>query len=57
MRDRAMLDLVIDSKLRGCDLVKMKIGIARGKQTHDKRADEAKRDWQRQKARLLRERG
>jgi len=38
-------------------LVKMKIGIARGKQTHDKRADEAKRDWNRQKARLMRERG
>ena len=38
-------------------LVKMKIGIAKGKQTHDKRADEAKRDWNRQKARLLREKG
>ena len=38
-------------------LVKMKIGIAKGKKTHDKRADEAKRDWQRQKARLMREKG
>ncbi|MBB3773040.1 site-specific recombinase XerC [Angulomicrobium tetraedrale] len=26
MRDRALFDLSIDSKLRGCDLVKMKIG-------------------------------
>lgn len=26
MRDRALLDLAIDSKLRGCDLVKIKIG-------------------------------
>jgi integrase len=26
MRDRAMFDLAIDSKLRGCDIVKMKIG-------------------------------
>lgn len=26
MRDRAMFDLAIDSKLRGCDLVKIKIG-------------------------------
>jgi integrase len=26
MRDRALFDLVIDSKLRGCDLVKIKIG-------------------------------
>ena len=36
---------------------KIKIGIAKGKKTQDKRATEAKRDWQRQKARLLRERG
>lgn len=34
---------------------KMKIGIAKGKKNHDKRATEAKRDWGRQKARLLRE--
>ena len=26
LRDRALLDLAIDSKLRGCDLVKMHIG-------------------------------
>jgi len=36
-------------------LVKMKIGVAKGKKNVDKRATEAKRDWQRQKARLLRE--
>lgn len=36
---------------------KIKIGIAKGKKNQDKRATEAKRDWQRQKARLLRERG
>ena len=37
--------------------VKLKIGIARGKKAHDKRADAAKRDWQRQKSRLMRDRG
>ena len=26
LRDRALFDLAIDSKLRGCDLVQMKIG-------------------------------
>ncbi len=26
LRDRALFDLAIDSKLRGCDVVKMKIG-------------------------------
>lgn len=35
-------------------LVKMKLGIAKGKKNHDKRATEAKRDWGRQKQRLLR---
>jgi len=34
--------------------VKIKIGIAKGKKTQDKRATEQKRDWNRQKARLLR---
>ena len=34
--------------------VKMKIGIAKGKKNYDKRADSTKRDWGRQKQRLLR---
>ncbi len=37
--------------------VKVKIGIAKGKQAHDKRADQAKQDWKRQQARLIREQG
>ena len=28
LRDRALFDLAIDSKLRGCDFVKIKIGLA-----------------------------
>ncbi|WP_227285837.1 MULTISPECIES: SsrA-binding protein SmpB [Paracoccaceae] len=48
-----LVPLVMYFNHRG--LVKMKIGIAKGKKNHDKRATEAKRDWQRQKARLLRE--
>ncbi len=38
-------------------IAKMKIGIAKGKKNVDKRATEAKRDWARQKQRLLKERG
>ncbi|MGH1369669.1 MAG: SsrA-binding protein SmpB [Maritimibacter sp.] len=38
-------------------IAKMKIGIAKGKKNHDKRADSAKADWGRQQARLLRDRG
>ncbi len=33
--------------------VKVEIGIAKGKRQHDKRADQKARDWQRQKARIL----
>ena len=33
---------------------KVELALARGKKLHDKREDQAKRDWQRQKARLLR---
>jgi len=36
---------------------KLKLGIAKGKKIADKRETEKKRDWQRQKARLLREKG
>ena len=32
---------------------KVEVGVARGKQQHDKRSTEKDRDWQRQKARLM----
>ena len=35
-------------------LVKVELGLGRGKKDHDKRADEKQKDWQRQKLRLLR---
>lgn len=38
-------------------LVKIEIALAKGKKIHDKRETEAKRDWQRDKARLMRDRG
>ena len=36
-------------------IVKLKIGIAKGKKRADKRASEAKKDWDREKGRLLRQ--
>ncbi len=36
-------------------LVKAKIGLARGKQSHDKRQEQRDRDWNRQKQRVLRD--
>ena len=38
-------------------VAKIEIALARGKKLHDKRETEKKRDWQREKARLLREKG
>jgi SsrA-binding protein len=35
--------------------VKLKIGVAKGKKLADKRETEARRDWSRQKARLLKQ--
>ena len=47
-----LVPLVLYFNHRG--IAKLKIGIAKGKKTHDKRDTEAKRDWARQKQRLLR---
>jgi SsrA-binding protein len=36
---------------------KLELGVARGKKLHDKRETEKARDWERSKARLMREKG
>jgi SsrA-binding protein len=36
---------------------KLKLALAKGKKLHDKRETAAKRDWQRDKARLMRDKG
>ena len=38
-------------------IAKLQLGLAKGKRKADKRETEKKRDWQREKARLMRERG
>ena len=50
---------IIPTKLYWNDkgLAKLEIALARGKKLHDKREATAERDWQRDKARLLRDRG
>ncbi len=35
--------------------IKLEIGLAKGKKLHDKREDEKKKDWEREKQRLMRE--
>lgn len=38
-------------------IAKIDIGVAKGKKLHDKRETEKNRDWQRDKARLMRDKG
>ncbi|MXQ08394.1 SsrA-binding protein SmpB [Alphaproteobacteria bacterium GH1-50] len=50
-----LVPLVLYFNHRG--IAKVKIGVAKGKRAPDKRETEAKRDWNRQKQRLLKEHG
>jgi len=50
-----LVPLVLYFNHRG--IAKLKIGVAQGKKTTDKREVTAKRDWNRQKQRLLKEHG
>jgi SsrA-binding protein len=38
-------------------IAKLELGIAKGKKLHDKRETEKQRDWQRDKARVMRDKG
>ena len=38
-------------------IAKVELGLAKGKKLHDKRETEKKRDWERQKGRLMRDKG
>ena len=48
-----LVPLVLYFNHRG--IAKLKIGVAKGKKNFDKRSDQAKRDWGRQKQRLLKQ--
>ncbi len=48
-----LVPLVMYFNHRG--IVKLKIGVAKGKKAHDKRETSAKRDWNRRKERLLKQ--
>ena len=47
------LELYFNKKGRA----KLKIGLAEGKKLHDKRDSEKKRDWDREKSRIMRDKG
>ena len=50
-----MVPLTIYFNDRG--IAKLELALAEGKQSHDKRESIKERDWQRQKARIMRDRG
>lgn len=50
-----MIPLELYFNARG--LAKLKLALAQGKKLHDKREDAKKRDWDREKARLMRDKG
>ncbi len=66
---REMARLIAATREKGITLVplsvyfnargvaKLDLGLARGKRQHDKRETDKKRDWQREKARLIRDKG
>ena len=51
----ALVPLKLYFNVRG--IAKMELGLGKGRKRFDKREAQKKRDWDRQKARLLRERG
>ena len=51
----ALIPLRLYFNARG--IAKLLLGLGRGKKIHDKRETEKKRDWDRQKSRLMREKG
>ena len=51
----ALVPLKLYFNARG--IAKLELGLAKGKRQYDKRETEKKRDWEREKARLMREKG
>lgn len=54
---KGMTIIPLDIHFNDRGYAKVTLGLARGKQMHDKRATTKDRDWQRDKSRLMREKG
>jgi SsrA-binding protein len=57
IRREGMTIVPISIFFNGRGLAKVSLGLAKGKKQHDKRETEKKRDWQREKSRIMRDRG
>lgn len=56
--DREGMTLVpVELYFNARGIAKLKLCVAKGKKLHDKRETEKKRDWNREKARIMRDRG
>lgn len=56
--DREGMTLVpVELYFNSRGIAKLKLCVAKGKKLHDKRETEKKRDWNREKARIMRDRG
>ena len=54
---KGMTSVALSIYFNNVGLAKVDLGLARGKQHHDKRQDIKERDWKRNKARLMRAKG
>jgi SsrA-binding protein len=54
---QGMTMVPLELYFNGRGRAKLRLALAQGKKLHDKRETQAKRDWNRQKARLMREKG
>ena len=57
MERKGMTVVPLEMYFNAKGLAKMKIGLAEGKKLHDKRESDKKRDWDREKSRIMRDKG
>jgi SsrA-binding protein len=57
VRKQGVTLVPLDIHFNDRGIAKVELGVATGKKKHDKRETEKKRSWDREKARLLREKG
>ncbi|MEQ1672880.1 MAG: SsrA-binding protein SmpB [Hyphomicrobium sp.] len=57
MERKGMTVVPLEMYFNAKGLAKIKIGLAEGKKLHDKRESDKKRDWDREKSRIMRDKG
>jgi SsrA-binding protein len=57
IRREGMTLVPVEMYFNNRGIAKVKLGLAKGKKQHDKRETEKKRDWNREKSRIMRDKG